>query len=910
MLAPVGTGKTLVLTERLVRAISRGIPANKILCVTFTNRAAREMRDRVAERYPEVADRVTIRTFHGLCADMLKIEARSIGLPKDFVIYDDADCVELVRDIFELGNDVRAAQQIYSKISDCKSKAQQRLLRLNCPPEELFGPLQVNVTDPRSRASQYQRDLQQRHALDFADLIFLARAMLAERQDIRQRWEKRFDLIQVDEVQDTHLSEYEIVRCLAQGSGNLAMIGDLDQTIYSWRGSEPDKVIAQFTQDFNPKTFHLELNYRSTKTLLKAASSVANTFQTRYTSCKPAETCERGEPVSIYEAPNEQEEGRWIAHQIRKLAGNNGDFAYNRTAILTRTNRRSIQISQILEDQNIPNVTVEEYEFFRRPEIKNALAYLRFLLNPFDTGSVIRILLSPPRSIGLTTINEIMNRGAACGLRLVDLVSVQALEAGDPYGYLLDAYQSGEIVVFDVETTGTSVYQDEIIQLAATRLVAGSPEKTFHAYIRNTIDVGISEKLHGLTNEVLAKNGRPAEEVFREFFAFAGRAVLVGHNLGQFDIRILNAHAHRSGLKMPDFAWVDTLGMSRRFIQVANYRLETLASHLHLSIPSHRADDDVTTTVELLKYLVHLAQSKADRRRAIMDKHGTAFSDLAEQVKTWRLAMTERRPADLLAQVIAESRLYDYYHQEPRRQLYLTELVQIFRDKDDPASPPEAALRSIVEFTALAKNIDHLSKNDNRVPVITIHQAKGLEFDTVFIAGAVENEFPNYYCVQAGNIEEDRRLFYVALTRARKRAAISAFLIDNRSNDRSPSRFIEAIDRHYIRQDDEGFIQIKNLTRQDNDMTDNLYVTVTLNKNDWQDVRTALRFGCQQLDAGWLHWAQGISLAIQAAIGEPDYWKYDEERWDFIFAYEMLWEEYPMMEEVYYLVEPEYEFED
>lgn len=241
VLAPVGTGKTRVLAERVLCAINRGISPQKILCLTFTNRAAKEMTGRLSQYCPDQLRHLTIKTFHGLCASLLRIEARQFGFPTDFAIYDDADCVELVKEVFDLADD-REAQQLFIQLAKCKTQASDRQLSSDYPLEELYASLGKDLA---KSAARYQIILQKRHALDFADLVFYIRVMLEGDAEISQRWADRFDFVQVDEVQDTHLSEYGIVKHFAMKSGNLAMIGDLDQTIYEWRGSEPEQVITQ-----------------------------------------------------------------------------------------------------------------------------------------------------------------------------------------------------------------------------------------------------------------------------------------------------------------------------------------------------------------------------------------------------------------------------------------------------------------------------------------------------------------------------------------------------------------------------------------------------------------------------------------------------------------------------------------
>jgi DNA helicase-2/ATP-dependent DNA helicase PcrA len=794
VLAPVGTGKTRVLAERVLRAIENGIPARKILCLTFTNRAGKEMTDRLARYCPSQFRYLTIKTFHGLCAAMLRIEARQIGLPADFVIYDDTDCIELVKEIFGLSKE-KEAQQIFFDLAKCKSQASVAQLSSNYPLEHLYADLGAQKA---RLASRYKALLQQRHALDFADLVFYVRVMLHNHLEIRKRWQERFDFVQVDEVQDTHQSEYSIVHCLASQSGNLAMIGDLDQTIYAWRGSEPEKVISQFRHNFKPTEYSLTWNFRATKTLLKAASAFADSFEQRQTKITPAPDCKQGELIQVHLAQDEWAEAQWIGKQIQKLASGNPNFVYNRVAVLARTHKRIEIVSQVLNQLHIPCTTVEQFQFFMRQEVKDALAYLRLLLNPFDASSMRRILMRPNRGIGSATIENVITKGQDCGFKLTDMASSQTFIDGDPFSPLLAAYTSGKIVVFDVETTGFSTSEDEVVEIAAARLINSRVEAKFQAYIANTVSVGSSEQIHGYSDKFLARNGRPATEVFQEFLNFTGDSLLVGHNVG-FDIKMVQAHARKVGMALPKFQWADTWNLATRFIEADSYNLEALAEKLNLAqFPNHNAMEDTLTTVELLTKLIPFVRLKADYRQALVYRYGNEFAGLAEQIDNWRDASQELRPAQLLNKVIEESGLYSYYQFDEKRRQNLLHLVQIFQNWDIQKLHPETVLRRIIDYTALAKNLDQVSQDDNQVPVITIHQSKGLEFDTVFIAGASEDEFPGFYHVQNDDLEEEKRLFYVAMTRAQKQLFISAFLRDSKGYSKSFSQFIGTIPEEYI----------------------------------------------------------------------------------------------------------------
>ncbi|MDX2256593.1 MAG: 3'-5' exonuclease, partial [Pseudanabaenaceae cyanobacterium bins.39] len=554
----------------------------------------------------------------------------------------------------------------------------------------------------------------------------------------------------------------------------------------------------QFNVDFNPTTYSLTWNYRATKTLLNAASGFADSFEHRQTKIMPAPECEVGELIQIHSASNERAEAEWIGQQIQQLASNQEEFDYSRVAVLTRSHKRTEIVSRTLERMGIPCITVERFQFFMRQEVKDALAYLRLILNPFDVGAMRRMLLRPSRGIGDVTIKTVIEEGKNCGFRLTDMVSSGTFADGDPFSKLLRAYSSGVVTVFDVETTGFSVSQDEVVEIAAIRLIEGEPQAEFHAYIANIVSVGDSERIHGHSDHFLLKHGRAAQDVFNEFFEFAENSILVGHNVG-FDIKMVTAQAQKVGITVPKLQWGDTLELANRFIDSDRYSLEILAEHLNLvHLPSHKAMDDVRTTIDLLSVLVPLVGRRADYRQALVYRYGDEFEMLAKQMDDWRDASQSLQPSDLLDKLLVESGLYGYYQADEKRLQNLRHLVHLFQERDDLALHPDTALRSILEFTALAKNLDQVSQDDNQVPIVTVHQSKGLEFDSVFIAGATEDEFPSFFSVRDNKLEEEKRLFYVAMTRAKQRLFISAYSRDFKGYSKSCSQFIHEIPEEYI----------------------------------------------------------------------------------------------------------------
>jgi DNA helicase-2/ATP-dependent DNA helicase PcrA len=786
VLAPAGTGKTRLMANRLAGVIASGMPPELTLGVTFTNRAAEHMRTAVRESCGAHAKDCRIQTFHGLCAWILRNEARSLGLPSDFVIYDEQDSIDLLRHC--LKDTEEKPESAYWLLSQIKSDSPSNALSLAESPSFTKHGLSDAL---RTGFDSYHKHLAERHALDFSDLLYRTRALLARFPDKREKWSTRFQWIQMDEVQDTHLSEYEVIRLLATHCSGIAFFGDLDQTIYEWRGSKPEEVIEQIKADFSPvTTLPLRHNYRATKSLLRIADRHAATFSKRHTHTEPSPTLPEGTIPESHKAPNPAAEADWLARRLTRMLAD-GDAG--RIGILTRTHKRSEAVSNALTAYRIPHLTVEEFDFFRRQEIKDLLARLRLLLNPSDNGSLQRITQRPASGIGSATFRNIWTEAQPCSLKITDLAQLHSHNHGEPFQILLDALSHGTVVVFDVETTGLSPDDDEVIDLGAVKLQDGQPVAEFDTLLRPSRGIGDSEAVHGISEQTLFLQGRDPMEVFHEFARFSDGAVLVGHNVG-FDLSMVRAQSARLGVPLRTDLWDDTLDLSRRLLDLERYDLTTVSNHLATQAkPSHRALADARTTAEILIKLSQRLKPGANARKDIVTRHSRLFLPLAEQLETWREASATLRPAALCQRILTESGLLDFYKADAPRIANLQRFVQFFHDQDDPTRAPADMLAALTRKVALSRNLDFLALNDPSIPILTVHQSKGLEFDTVFIAGMTEDEFPSYYAKRDLKLEEEKRLFYVALTRAKRHLILTSYQTNDWGHDKPPSSFLAGL---------------------------------------------------------------------------------------------------------------------
>lgn len=811
VLAPVGTGKTNVLALRAAHAIERGWDARELLCLSFTNKAALEMTARLTQVLaPAQARQVVSRTFHGLCASILREEAATLGLDGDFLIYDEEDCRSLWGQVLaQAGVDLPPGGQERNELEFFYFDAGQRARltkwddRPPRRPEQVFEdcarqrsrlvlPRGASASEFHKHLRAYMHALRENHALDFADLIDGVNRLFSENAGALARWRNRFRWIQVDEVQDTNLGEYRVIALLAAGSERLTLFGDIDQAIYEWRGSDPDSVLERFRQEFAPvHEIHLQRNYRSTQAILSACERLIRALPGAHTRRIQAEAAETGEPVEFFEAENLEEEAEWIARRVEDLRRQHA-LAYRQCAVLTRTNFTARDLSRQFSALRLPHVQVDEFKFFQRMEVKDAMAHLRLVLNPADGQALDRFLVRPAKGIGETTLEQLRGPAKALGLRLGDLLNLRTHETGDPFAPLLQAAAHGNLVVFDLETTGTDRVRDEIVEIAAQRF--GSQD-TFQTLVQPRRPVGASVAVHHLTDEMLAREGRPFEEALEAFAQFAGGAVLAGHNAATFDLPFLALAAERAGShRWSGCELFDTLDLSRRFYRLPRYRLDSLAQHFGFAAaPTHRALADVQTTCELLGVLLRNLQEKEQERRDMVAKYAARFQPLAGHLARWRERAQVERPHELLLRVLDESGLAAYYEEkknEPQRVENLKRLARLMEYADDPSLSPWEALRQSLQLAALGQDSDQLVMGEDRVALLTAHQAKGLEFEAVFIAQACEDEFPSFQSRRDGRLAEEHRLFYVAATRARRWLQVSWSRWRARGRKGQPSRYL------------------------------------------------------------------------------------------------------------------------
>jgi DNA helicase-2/ATP-dependent DNA helicase PcrA len=410
VLAGAGSGKTRVITYRVAHLISTGVPGGAILSVTFTNKAAEEMKERVAAllRSSSHAADPWVSTFHSLCARLLRREAPRVGLRRDFAIYDDDDQLAVVKaTLRQLGQDEKSSspRDILGMISRAKNDGQT--------PEEFAASAQSPQWKTAAKVyALYEAQLRKAGAVDFDDLLLRTRDVLRHHREALDYWGGRFRYIQVDEYQDTNRIQYELVRLLAKPHGNLCVVGDEDQSIYSWRGADVGNIL-RFERDFpGARIFRIEENYRSTQSILDAAGAVVANNRNRLGKTLRA-TRGAGANLRFFEARTAMDEAEFVAQEIYRLQAR-GDLD-QRIGVLYRTNFQSRAFEEAFRRLGIRYKVVGGFSFYQRAEVKDTVAYVRLAINPADDVALLRVLNMPPRGIGQGTVDRLRNMSEQSG---------------------------------------------------------------------------------------------------------------------------------------------------------------------------------------------------------------------------------------------------------------------------------------------------------------------------------------------------------------------------------------------------------------------------------------------------------------------------------------------------------------
>ena len=842
--AGAGTGKTNVLSYRVANILNKNrANADEILCLTFTNKACRELKNRITSQLDfETANKITIRTIHGFAYQVITTTAKKAQtIFKEFVIFDDEDQKTLIRQTIANFPKARALDIQY--IVNCIEQLKQERALKHIYTEDIEADyttiyhqhLKFNKTfnqqqndnltkffqfDGLNIIINYELALQQMHGLDYKDLIANAYRLFQD-ENICSSWRKRYKCIMIDEMQDTSSFEYTMLEKLFPAN-NIMLCGDEFQTIYEWRGSNPQKILTAFTKKYNPLIINFNENYRSTKLLLEMAyNTLINLFCKEtilhsYAKNLLSKSSELGHKIELKQANSLANEAQWIFQNIVNLL----PLVKTPTqiAILVRQNNYlqnlTLHLNYLANIYNQKNqeapinfIQIDNIRFFKRQEIKDVLSIMKYLINPNDYLSLQRILINLIPNIGIRTIKQISSTEyLQNGLRLSDFINANFQNPNyEPFSDLISAYLSKDIIVFDIEGTGTDIFADNIIQLSAIKIRKGKKIAEFNRYLKSDKPVGDSEKVHHISDEYLQTHGENPKLVLQEFCQFIQDAIITGHNIRGYDIDILNQNLLKHNLKPVDFSNInfDTLDLVRRFYpNLPNHKLEFLSNHFQFETKSnHNSLDDVFATWELLhKLLEDKIIPTAKKRSELINKQKNKFIHVAQIFQKLHNILNDNLLLEnLITQIVKEFDLVNIYKANATQDgaVRLENIRNLFRLAKAELNSHRGTngIKELLQYASLSNtDLDALTSSHPKIPIITIHQAKGLEFDYEFLAGMNDDIFPSYFSTRNGSItEEEKRLFYVAITRAKKALFLSSSGRPSRLLNYIPEQFITKI---------------------------------------------------------------------------------------------------------------------
>ncbi|MBI4023760.1 MAG: UvrD-helicase domain-containing protein [Verrucomicrobia bacterium] len=753
VLSPMGTGKTRTAAAAIRRAIETGIEPEGVLGLTFTNRAAEAMRTAVAEALPNEGPRVQLFNLHGLCARLLREEGRLADLPPDFAIIDEDESKELL-------------WQFVPRPDRDERYKNKPVEALNAYEKFVFDFLMGEGVGPVPDAFRMYRDALHRDGcVDFTGLIARAYRVLKVNAEARDRWQSRYAWILVDEAQDINLAEYRIIALLGAANRCLKFFGDTHQTIYEWRHAQPRQVIAAFDLEFQPRRLALRANYRCSKALVEASNALRRDFIPSQEPFPEAAGDQTDGAISLNAFETSEEENSAVVAQV--AAWRRDGIPCAQIAVLARQNRTLAEISSVMKFAQIPHLVAEDFDFFRRQEVKDVVAMLEHLICPFRRHPVLRLLKRFGAKEGALDALEKAAQGS--GLHVGYLARGAA---GDPLQPLLEAWKNGRVVALDTESTGLDPATAEAIQLAR---VTRSDADCFCEWIRPSGKVGESVHVHGFTDEHLLAHGKDARDVLERGLRFERGEVLLGHNL-EFDLRLLRSHAARLGLETRFPMRFDTMPLAAATLareQITGLRLENVARSFAVEMPhAHDAQADSRACLAILERLMPQLMETQPTRMKIIAEMG---SDLALAFR--RVTTLFRRCAEKEAEGLPVSDLVPAawkllcelpgqhdYALNPARTKNIEDLAAIARFLERRRGGA-LSLFMFLEQVALSRRDMLLEADPDRVRLLTAHAAKGLEFEAVALPRLVA-PWPCYS-------DEEARVFYVMLTRARRHVWMS-----------------------------------------------------------------------------------------------------------------------------------------
>ncbi len=656
---------------------------------------------------------------------------------------------------------------------------------------------------------EYDEHLRRSNLFDFDDLILGAKAILASEEG-NAYWSIRYKYIILDEMQDTSRLEYEVLRRIF-AKNNVMLCGDIFQTIYGWRGSNPEEILTRFIDEFSAKKCMLAENYRSTQVLSKATFGyLQKTYPQWVGKYCPKDlqihSENEGEKIACYAFDNEEQEAWQIYNYLKKNSPKHGTDV----CILSRSNRYIAQLYRYFQqfnenaEKSLSFFTVEEdFQFFKKTVVKDALAVIKLLVNPFDCVSMERLTEKFVKKVGSKSI-EALRRQSQIGLTITSFLEEQTHLYEDPYHLLLEGYNGDNLVVYDTETTGLDLEKDQIVQISAIKVDKnGVIIDTLDLLIQPTVEIGQGAyETHGFNEAYLREHGAiTAKEGLEIFSNFVKNSVLIGHNNLAYDQKIVVRQLRTEGLPPLDIlAEYDTLIIAKQFYpQLENYKLSTLCERFSVvNEQAHNALGDITATSKCLLPMIREGiLPTVLERRAVVEKYREKFEKIYLFMQDLRGFLSKNEP---IAKRIVEGLMLEKKYPAFVDRATIADLVESLSQFE---GDERAFLVEYLHDASLSSSqMDVILTKKNRIPMITVHQAKGCEFNTVILVGADDNNFPNFVAKQNGEEEEEQKVFYVAITRAKERLIVTRTRFVKKY-ERNETPYFWRIPEEYVR--DLGF---------------------------------------------------------------------------------------------------------
>jgi DNA helicase-2/ATP-dependent DNA helicase PcrA len=789
LLAGAGSGKTRVITHRIAYLIQeRGVSPDNILAVTFTNKAAKEMAERVEKILGHsTLAQPTLATFHSFCVRVLRrdIEAlriNGVGLTRTFAIYDETDQQAVVKQALKrLG------------IDDKQLKPRVALGRISWAKNHMIDPQEYFLasTNPMEEKIAhifeiYKKELAKANALDFDDLLLETVRLLKSSAEVREKYNRKYKYLLIDEYQDTNRPQYELMKLLGK-HGNVCVVGDEDQSIYSWRGADI-KNILDFEKEFpNARTIRLEQNYRSTQTILEGASAVvAQNTQRKGKNLWTSR--EGGSLIGYYEAPDGENEALFIADRINKYfreaaAGTDNPVETPRCAVLYRTNSQSRLIEEALRRYQIQYHMVGGFSFYDRAEVKDMLSYLKLVQNPHDSVALGRVVNSPPRGIGKTTMDTLERMALTTGLSTWDAIA-HAIEDKLLPARALTALANFRKLIKDARAM---LGPDFAAALLADTTPGARPELVEGS---SHLEIGDSTDATDADLEAAAASFDPESLADDTNFDFGFATEPTPAPATTNDANTSFDTSFNFGFDFGPSEEISTIAPENTHIEPTDAAAEF---NPFAPVPLKQSASDAIKSRNQEK-LGRIVSAQEGGHEAANERDAEAFRKPGDPATLPELIKFLNDRSGYIRALEDEA--------TPESFSRIENLKELANAAQDATSRGET-LAEFLDHAALVSDADQYSA-DARVTLMTLHAAKGLEFPLVFLTGLEEGLFPHSRTLQdPTQMEEERRLCYVGMTRAMDTLVMTRARYRRKYGNDSPessmpSRFLEEVPSRLI----------------------------------------------------------------------------------------------------------------